>query len=580
MGSCQYAGKVLVLGNEIRSFLTVIRSLGRRNLCVHAGWFSPDSLALHSRYLHATHEIPRYSPESDAWKTRLIALMRREQFDLVIPTEDEAIIPLQLHRAELEPFGRIYLLGDKAFQIAFSKFRTNELARELGISLPREVRISEMPDLDSITSRFDFPLVLKPRASFQAEDLSSKRTVRKAYDYEELRACLESMLADGEVLIQENFIGDGVGVEVLADKGEILVAFQHQRIHEPLMGGGSSYRRSMPLHPELLEATSRMMRAMDYTGVAMVEFKMNRQTGEWVLIEINGRFWGSLPLSVAAGADFPYYLYRLLVHGERNLPKGYRPGIYCRNFSEDLCWVVQNAKAPHDDETLATLPHWRAIPEALHILTLRERNDTLVLDDPMPGLVEMGRIVRWTWELITRKAGLTLLSRPQIRRAQSARARKALRDARSVLFVCMGNICRSPFAEHFGRQVLPEYMRIKSCGYHPVEGRSSPVEAMAAAREFGVDLTEHRSQAISPELVRQADVIFTFDEDNRRSVLSRFPEARSKTFRIGLLDPQGPAVIRDPFGGTVQDYREIYGLIAQALDASRERSRALTSCQP
>ena len=50
---------------------------------------------------------------------------------------------------------------------------------------------------------------------------------------------------------------------------------------------------------------------MDYTGVAMLEFRKNFDKNESVLIEINGRFWGSLPLAVAAGADFPYYLYQL-----------------------------------------------------------------------------------------------------------------------------------------------------------------------------------------------------------------------------------------------------------------------------
>ena len=58
----------------------------------------------------------------------------------------------------------------------------------------------------------------------------------------------------------------------------------------------------------------------------MAEFKVNPRTGGWVLIEINGRFWGSLPLTIAAGADFPRYLYELRsrTHG---FPREYRTGI-------------------------------------------------------------------------------------------------------------------------------------------------------------------------------------------------------------------------------------------------------------
>ena len=60
------------------------------------------------------------------------------------------------------------------------------------------------------------------------------------------------------------------------------------------------------------------MRALRYTGVAMVEFKVNAKTGEFVLIEINGRFWGSLPLAVAAGANFPLWLYQMWVENRED----------------------------------------------------------------------------------------------------------------------------------------------------------------------------------------------------------------------------------------------------------------------
>src|SRR5690606_38589075 len=112
----------------------------------------------------------------------------------------------------------------------------------------------------------------------------------------ELAVTLTALENWGGALVQENFTGSGVGVELLAYQGEVLVAFQHVRVHEPLEGGGSSYRRSAALHPQLLAASKALMKALDYTGVAMVEFKFNFNTGDWVFIEINGRFWGSLPL--------------------------------------------------------------------------------------------------------------------------------------------------------------------------------------------------------------------------------------------------------------------------------------------
>ena len=77
------------------------------------------------------------------------------------------------------------------------------------------------------------------------------------------------------------------------------------------------------------------MRALRYTGVAMVEFKVNAKTGEFVLIEINGRFWGSLPLAVAAGANFPLWLYQMWVENREDFSEKPKIGLYCRNLQAD-----------------------------------------------------------------------------------------------------------------------------------------------------------------------------------------------------------------------------------------------------
>jgi hypothetical protein len=94
-------GKVLVLGEDARAFLSVIRSLGRRGIEVHVAWCPRNALALRSRYIRRIHSLPAYLVEDDAWKRALIDLCAREQFDLVIPCNDQTLIPLQKHRDEL-----------------------------------------------------------------------------------------------------------------------------------------------------------------------------------------------------------------------------------------------------------------------------------------------------------------------------------------------------------------------------------------------------------------------------------------------------------------------------------------------
>ena len=101
-----------------------------------------------------------------------------------------------------------------------------------------------------------------------------------------------------------------------ANQGRLLQVFQHKREHKPSEMGGSSYRVSVAVEPAFETACLSIVDSVGYTGVAMFEFIKDSTTGRWILLEVNARPWGSLPLPVAAGVDFPYCWYRLLVEGE------------------------------------------------------------------------------------------------------------------------------------------------------------------------------------------------------------------------------------------------------------------------
>jgi protein-tyrosine-phosphatase/predicted ATP-grasp superfamily ATP-dependent carboligase len=566
----QSAGKVLVLGDDTRSFLAVVRSLGRHNLQVHVAWCPHDFAAVHSKYIFKVHDISPYAVTNDSWKYSLISILQRENFDLVIPCNDRTIIPLQTHRADLEHINPIYLLNEKSYEVAFDKFKTTELARSLGIPVPREMLVSNQPiEAEAVLSKFQLPVVFKPRTSFNRQDVVNRRNVMKIYNPEELSICLNSMRSQDTVIIQENFIGTGVGVEILAEKGQVLFAFQHIRVHEPLMGGASSYRKGVPVQAELLDATKKLMQALNYTGVAMVEFKVNFKTGEWVLLEINARFWGSLPLAVAAGADFPYYLYQLLLEGKREFPQNYQTGIYCRNLLDDLRWLRHNIRANRLDPTLATLPLYQVIKEVINILTLRERSDTFVMDDPKPGFIELAHFIHRLTAIAARRIMLSPLSLPPVRKLYVRKTQHALNKAKMVLFVCKGNICRSPFAECYARakDIFQDSIKVTSTGYHPEEGRVCPKNAVDAARAIGIDLNGHRSTIINEELMRKAHIIFTFDEADRIVLSKRYPFAKSKLHRLSLLAQHGPIIIKDPWGGSINEFKSVFNTIAQALDS-------------
>ncbi|MDR7563244.1 MAG: ATP-grasp domain-containing protein [Armatimonadota bacterium] len=565
------SGKVLVLGSDPRAFLAVVRSLGRRGLEVHGGWCNPDSPACRSRYLRTVHDIPPFSPDDLAWKEALLRLLERKRFDLLIPCEDPTLLPVRAYRSEFEAVVRVAIPEERALAVAFDKIRSYELAQALGVRVPRGRVVERAEDLEDQDLRA--PLVLKPRTTFAYPDLTNRRGVRTFPDLASLRAFLAQTGVAEAVLVQEFFSGIGAGVEVLADRGEVLVAFQHERVHEPLRGGGSSYRRSVPLDPELLEATRKLMQAMGYTGVAMVEFRRNPRTREWVFLEINGRFWGSLPLAVASGADFPFYLYRLLVHGERSFPQHYRAGVYCRNLTLDLVWLREYLPSIRSLPEFAPRPR-QVVAEITHLLRLVECSDTFTADDPGPGWAELSHIVRSGFARVYARMRRMVLRLGPVRRIQVGRLRSRLAQARTVLFVCRGNVCRSPFAEAYAARTFPASVRVRSAGTRARPGTTSPPEATAAAAAFGVDLRSHRAVRLSPEHLEEADVVFVFDPADLERIRQEHSRYAHKAFFLGVVLEDGDAVIADPYGHTDRVFA-VYARIARAVDrAGRWISRS------
>lgn len=561
--------KVLVLGDGVSAFLAVIRSLGRQGIEVHVAWCQPNCPSLSSRYVAKFHPLPFCDAEG-SWVDELCQLLQAEHYDLVLPTNEQSTRALFMHRERLEKASRLYLMDEPAFDVVFDKVKSGELAERVGMRVPKTQLISSVERLDDLESRFAYPLVLKPVSSYDAKSPTERRNVVKAYHREELDQQVQRLLGDGPVAVQENFIGRGVGVEMLVDRGEILLAFQHERVHQPLRGGASSYRKSVPLDAELLEASRRFVAALDYTGVIMVEFLVNDQGSDWRFVEANGRFWGSLPLAIAAGADFPFALYRLIVHGDRQFRQSYRTGLYCRNVLSDMLWFVQNLRADRNDPTLATVSPVSVLLEARHLLTGKERFDTFTLDDPLPALAEPLKYARRTLSRLGLRARQAWASLPGVRRRQAQQTRALLERARRIVFLCWGNICRSPFAAEYARRVWPSHIEVLSRGLHYQQGRVSPADAIEAARQCDIALGDHRSSLISAEEVDQSDVIICFDEMIRKVFLERYPQAAAKTVRFGTLRLEGPVTVADPFGGSLSDFSAAYAQIMGTIDASRE----------
>ena len=196
-----------------------------------------------------------------------------------------------------------------------NKDRCLAVAERLGIETPRAWSIARLEELDGALETMTFPVILKwanPLLVSEALEAQGREVEKVLYaqDPVQLRALLAAYEGLGSYpLIQTYCPGYGMGQMFLIKDGAPLLAFQHRRIHEwPPEGGFSSLCESVPLsdHRACQTRSLELLRTLDWDGVAMVEYRHDPASGRYVLMEINGRFWGSQPLAFHAGAHFAW----------------------------------------------------------------------------------------------------------------------------------------------------------------------------------------------------------------------------------------------------------------------------------
>jgi len=141
------------------------------------------------------------------------------------------------------------------------------------------------------------------------------------------------------------------------------------------------------------------------------------------------------------------------------------------------------------------------------------------------------------------------------------------RTARSFLFVCFGNVIRSPMCETLLKQALPgppsRHVAVSSAGLNAVPGRPAHPWATAAAQEFGISLENHRARLLTRDMVDQADAIFAMDYDNLVQLLSRYPDAGDKVFMLSAYASEDypAAEITDPYLSGAEATRRCYTIL-------------------
>jgi teichuronic acid biosynthesis glycosyltransferase TuaC len=383
------ATRVLVLDGGTTQALACVRALGRAGHSVFVAGVGRPMLASWSRYCRGHYQL------IDDTLTAFAGLRtwaRAHDVQVLLPQTERSCILSNLQRNDWEALGIIVGCAPAdLLRQAFDKARTWELAQACGVRLPSRHAPTSLADGLSTAERLGYPVVVKPRFShfWDGERFISSEGSRYARDPAELEASMHACRQDGYwPLIQEFVTGRGKGLFALCDHGTPLAWFAHERLRDVRpTGSGSSLRRSIALEPRLLGPAARLLAAAKWHGPVMVEFR-DDGVSEPCLIEVNGRFWGSLELAIAAGIDFPN-LWLSVLTGERPAPPaGYTTGVTRRWWWGDVKRVLHILKGPPPGYPERFPSVVEGMREILGRQPAGTRNETWSTDDPWPALAE------------------------------------------------------------------------------------------------------------------------------------------------------------------------------------------------
>jgi D-aspartate ligase len=370
----------VVIGGDYQG-LGVARSLGRHGIpvCVID---DETSIARSSRYVRSVVRVRDLRNASSLLEALAIARKRLGRSRWVLfPTRDETVATLAANRHELLRNFRVPTPGWASIRRAWDKRETYRLAERLGIPIPRSWFPRSVSDLAAVD--VSGPVVVKPAIKerfFYASGAKAWRSDTPVELVDNFRRASE-IIDDDEIIVQEMIPGGGQEQYAYCSffrDGRALASMTVRRCrqHPSDFGRASTYVETVCL-AELAEASNKFLRAIDYYGLAELEYKRDPRDGSFRLLDVNARTWGYHTLGKAAGVDFPYLLFRDQL-GEHVDEVHARPGVRWVRLATDVPNAVRDIRA----RRLRT-------PDFVRSLLAVDAEAVFSLRDPLPGLYEL-----------------------------------------------------------------------------------------------------------------------------------------------------------------------------------------------
>jgi protein-tyrosine phosphatase/predicted ATP-grasp superfamily ATP-dependent carboligase len=311
--------KVLVLDAEEAPYaLVVARSLGSAGYAVDLGFpHGSHTFGAFSKHCKnfLTYPDPTYSIED--FHNFLLSIAGKYNF--ILPLMEKTQLATSMIKDELEKEGAVIPIPSyHVLSIAVNKVTVLKLASKLHVPIPKTLIVYDEPKFNDVVKEVGIPFVVKISTEINVPPAKRHFIVRKASEKEFFEKFRQLQKYEVPIIIQEYIDGIGIGASFIFSRSNNLITlFGHRRILEYYPDGGPSAIAETFYNVDALKQGYKLLKALKWQGVAMTEFKLSKD-GKVYFMELNPRFWGTLPLSIASGLDFPRLLVEYYEKEERN----------------------------------------------------------------------------------------------------------------------------------------------------------------------------------------------------------------------------------------------------------------------